>query len=118
MEQIIWSLAFTTHMGFIGNYNPIHPHVRYTDDNFITGAFYNSDNRISFYAGYRFEPTERTGIEVSATTGYQALGGVVPQIRGTYQTDEKNIILFAAPSAEKINKTINIGLVVGIETTF
>jgi len=118
MEQIIWSLAFTSHIGFASDYNSIHPHVRYTDDNFITGAFYNSERRISLYAGYRFEPTERIGIEVSVTTGYQAFDGVMPQIRGTYQTDEKNIILFAAPSAEKIDETINIGLVVGIETTF
>ena len=117
VEQIIWSLAFTTHIGFIGDYNSVHPHIRYTDNNYIVGAFYNSDSRISMYAGYRFELTERAGIEVSATNGYQALGGIVPQLRGTYQTNE-NIILFAAPSAEKIDETINIGLVVGIETTF
>ena len=93
VEQIIWSLAFTAHIGFIGDYNSVHPHIRYTDNNYIVGAFYNSDSRISMYAGYRFELTERAGIEVSATNGYQALGGIVPQLRGTYQTNENIIFL-------------------------
>ena len=55
MENIIFGLAMTAHLGLAGEYNEIHPHIRYNNDNVIAGAFVNSIVNISLYAGRRFE---------------------------------------------------------------
>ena len=51
--DLIWALAVSTHLGLAGDYNEVHPHVRFIEDGAIAGAYYNSVERISFYTGYR-----------------------------------------------------------------
>jgi len=113
--DFIWALALTTHMGLERDYNEIHPHVRFYEDGAIAGAYYNSVNRISFYGGYRLEPTDRLGLEVSIVTGYPAFGELAPMVRGTYDIND-NVRMFAAPAVESYgNEKSNIGAVIGIE---
>ena len=113
--DLIWALALSTHMGLERDYNGIHPHVRLYEDGAIAGAYYNSVDRISFYGGYRLEPTDRLGVEFSIVTGYPAFGELAPMVRGTYDIND-NVRMFAAPAAESYGTDKgNIGAVIGIE---
>ena len=114
MENIIFGLAMTAHLGLAGEYNEIHPHIRYNNDNVIAGAFVNSIDNISLYAGRRFEH-DNFGFELTATTGYLSL--IVPQVRGTYDV-HNNVRLFVGNAVEKIQGKIKPGAVVGIELLY
>ena len=114
METFIWALALSSHLGFEGDYNQIHPHVRFIEDGVIAGAYYNSEERISFYGGYRLEPVDSVGIEIGAVSGYPALGGVAPYGRVTYDVND-NVRLFATPGSESRHGETNRGTVIGIE---
>ena len=114
MEQFIWALGLSLHTGLSGDYNEIHPHVRFIEDGAIAGAYYNSVERLSFYAGHRLEPTENIGLEFALVTGYPAFGEIAPFVRGTYDTG--NIRYFVSPAIESYgNNNSDIGVVFGIE---
>ena len=98
------ALAVSLHLGLEGNYNEIHPHIRYNEQNYIAGAYYNSESNISFYAGKRWEYND-FGLEAGAVTGYSA-GDVIPYGRATYKN------FFVAPAVEGDN---TIGTVIGYE---
>jgi len=84
-------LALTLHLS-AGDFNAIHPHIRYSDGQYIMGAYYNSIENVSLYAGFR--NGDKYWIEYGAVTGYKY--AVVPMVRaGVRITD--NINLFAAP---------------------
>ena len=93
-------LAVSTHLGLEGNYNNIHPHARCTIDNWITGAYYNSERTVSYYIG-----TTMANFEVGLVTGYSSYD-VLPMIRYI-----KNG-WFVAPAYEKSG---NYGLMIGYE---
>jgi hypothetical protein len=98
------ALAVSLHLGLQGDYNEVHPHIRYNEQNYITGAYYNSESNISFYAGKRWEYND-FGLEAGAVTGYSA-GDVIPYGRATYKN------FFVAPAVEGDN---TIGTVIGYE---
>ena len=102
-------LALSTHLGFSGDYNSIHPHVRYTSDNsYIAGVYYNSDYRPSVYAGRKFKFDTAT-VELGAATGYGSIP-VAPFVR------VKKGNWWVAPGYNVINN--QVGVVVGYEITF
>lgn len=111
--DLLWAIALSSHLGLEGDYNSIHPHVRLFEDGYIAGAYYNSEERVSAYAGYRLEPVDQAGIEIGLVTGYPAFGTVAPYARGTY--DVGNTRFFVAPVFETRNNKTNIGVVLGIE---
>jgi len=113
--DLIWAIAISTHLGMEGDYNEVHPHVRFSEDGFIAGSYYNSMERISVYAGSRVE-MGAAGLEFAAVTGYDEVAPISPYIRGTY--DLGNVRAFAAPTAEVWNGDTNIGVVFGIEYQF
>ena len=112
MEQFIWALGLSLHMGLEDSYNGIHPHVRFYEDGAIAGAYYNSLENISFYGGYRLEHGD-AGVEVALVTGYPSFGPISPQVRGTYDFSD-NVRAFASPAIE----TNNTGVVIGLEFQF
>ena len=95
-------LAVSTHLGLDNNYNDVHPHVRCTIDNWITGAYYNSERNMSYYVGRKI-----SNFEIGLVTGYNSYD-VLPMIRYI------NNGWFVAPAYEKSN---NVGLTVGYEYT-
>lgn len=102
-------LALSTHLGFSGDYNSIHPHVRYTSDNsYIAGVYYNSDYRPSVYAGQEFKFDAAT-VEFGAATGYGSIP-LAPFVR------VKKGNWWAAPGYNIIHN--QVGVVVGYEITF
>jgi hypothetical protein len=112
--DIIWALAFSSHLGMQGDYNEVHPHVRLVNDDKIAGAYYNSESRLSLYAGYRYE-LNNVGAELALVTGYNDT--VVPYIRGTYDFNN-TIRAYAAPAYEYNSKVgDDIGVVIGFEIT-
>lgn len=111
--DILLGIALSAHLGLEGDYNSIHPHVRVEHNQAIAGAYYNSEEKVSLYGGYRFEPIDSVGVELGVVNGYPAIGGVTPYIRGTY--DSGNTRFFIAPGAEKRNEEITVGAVIGIE---
>ena len=95
-------LAASTHLGLDGDYNSIHPHTRCTIDNWITGAYYNSERNASYYVGRKI-----LNFEIGLVTGYTS-HDVLPMIRYI------NNGWFVAPAYEKSN---GLGLTVGYEFT-
>ena len=102
--MIEFALALSLHLGLEGDYNGIHPHIRYNEQNYIAGVYYNSESRVSLYAGKRWEYND-FGLEAGAVTGYDAIAPVVPYVRATYEN------FFIAPGVEPDN----VGIVIGYE---
>ena len=94
-------MAISTHLGLEGNYNNIHPHARCTVDNWITGAYYNSERTVSYYIGQQYG-----NLEVGLVTGYSSYD-VLPMIRYI-----KNG-WFVAPAYEKSDN--RYGITIGYE---
>ena len=112
--DIIWALGLSMHLGLGGEYNEVHPHVRIIEDGAIAGAYYNSVDRLSVYAGYRMEFGD-AGVEFAAVTGYPAYGTVAPFVRGTYDFGD-NVRAFVSPAVESYgNNNSDIGVVIGVE---
>ena len=100
------SIALSLHLGLEGDYNSIHPHLRYTDNNFITGIYYNSESNVSPYAGYKIEHND-LGLEFGIVGNYSD-APIGPYLRGTYKN------FFIAPGVEGDT----VGIVLGIEQKF
>ena len=50
------ALGISIHLGLEGDYNELHPHVRWNNWNdYIAGAYYNSESAVSVYFGHRWE---------------------------------------------------------------
>ena len=99
-------VALSLHIGLEGDYNSVHPHGRCTIDNWITGAYYNSEENVSVYVGKIIPDIDRGwDLEVGLVTGYSG-GDIVPMIR--YINDG----WFVAPAYETSG---NIGLAIGYE---
>ena len=111
--DILLGLAVSQHLNFQQDYNEIHPHIRLAHNRYIAGAYYNSEEEISPYVGYRFEYND-LGLELGAVGGYKNLGGVMPYVRFTYDIND-NVVLFTAPSGERVDGEINYGIVAGVE---
>ena len=114
MDPITLALGLSLHAGLEHDYNSIHPHIRYENEHVITGFYYNSVDRISFYAGSRYEITEKSGLEFALATGYPDIAKIAPFARFTYDTNE-NTRLFLAPTGEYVDSNRNFGLLLGIE---
>lgn len=113
MEPII-GLALSVHLGFNDVYNAVHPHFGFRNENVIIGTFFNSEEELSFYGGFRSE-FNNIGVEYGLTTGYYELGNVIPMLRLTYDIDE-NVRTFISPSVESTKDgRVDPGLVVGVE---
>ena len=107
MDLITLSLGLSLHLGFKDTYNWFHPHVRYHNESFISGIYFNSEKKISTYIGQRLEYQD-FGIEYGAVTGYDYDNPVVPYLRGTYKD------IFVSPAMEDDR----LGVVIGTEFKF
>ena len=92
--------ALSMHVGLEGNYNNYHPHVRCQTNSLISGVYYNSENKISSYAGLEYK-----GLELGLVTGYKS-EDILPMIR--YKKNN----WFIAPGYE-VDGTY--GVVIGLE---
>ena len=101
-------VALSLHVGLEGDYNNVHPHGRCTIDNWITGAYYNSEENVSVYVGKKIPNVDRNwDLEIGLVTGYSGMD-VAPMIR--YINDG----WFVAPAYET-SFGGNIGITFGYE---
>ena len=99
-------VALSLHIGLEGDYNNIHPHVRCDiNNNTIAGAYYNSEENISFYVGKKI-PIYNVELEVGLVTGYSG-ADIAPMLR------VKRGNWFMSPTYETTSN--NVGLVFGYE---
>lgn len=111
MSNLTAGVALTLHLGLVGEYNQVHPYARYTyDSNFIVGAYYNSEERVSGYIGYEIDITHKVSIELGVVSGYQSRD-LLPMGRITYDDT-----LFIAPAIEYDSDNADtVGVVIGIQ---
>ena len=99
-------IALSLHIGLEGDYNNIHPHVRCDiNNNTIAGAYYNSEENISFYVGKKI-PIYNVELEVGLVTGYSG-ADIAPMLR------VKRGNWFMSPTYETTSN--NVGFVFGYE---
>lgn len=86
MDPLTFALGVSLHLGFEKEYNFLHPHVRYTNEKFIAGAYVNSSYQPSLYAGQRYEYND-FGFEIAVVSGYSTQDPMKlgPYIRATYK---------------------------------
>lgn len=109
--DLLLGIAVSTHLGLSNDYNEFHPHVRIEQDNLIAGAYYNSVENISLYAGYDFVISDKISIEGALVSGYDQYDiPIVPMVRGKYNLNEKANV-FISPTMEGDD----FGVVAGIE---
>jgi len=114
MDPITLALGLSLHAGLEHNYNGVHPHIRYQNEQLISGFYYNSVDKISFYVGYRQDLTENLSFEAALATGYPEISKLAPFARFTYDASE-NTRYFIAPTGEYVNSDHNFGLLLGVE---
>ena len=105
-------ICFALSLHFLeGDWNGIHPCVRFERDGWVAGAFLNSEGRVSLSVGHEWQ----NGLlfaEAGLATGYSG-APIVPVVRGGY--DFGDVRAFVAP-AMTVNQ--DVGLVLGVEFTF
>ena len=101
------ALGISLHLALEQEYNALHPHIRYIDNGYMAGAYYNSLEKVSTYAGYRWELND-FGVEAAIVTGYSQ-ADVIPFVRGTYKD------FYIAPAIEGDD---TVGAVIGYEVKF
>lgn len=108
MSALSICLALSTHLSLPGNWNDVHPCIRYQENAFIAGAFLNSEDRVSAYAGIEL----RRGAwfaEIGAVTGYSG-ADVLPFLRAGVELNN-GARVFVAPAYANGE----VGAVLGVE---
>ena len=111
MTNLTAGIAISLHLGLAGDFNEVHPYVKYKhDNNIIAGAYYNSEEEISGYVGYELDVTEKLSVELGIVSGYSSQD-ILPMARVTY--DDK---IFIAPAIEYDSEDADtVGVVIGIQ---
>mgnify|MGYP003988135249 FL=1 len=107
LDNLIFSLAVSTHLGLSGDFATVHPHVQYQlPNNYITGIYHNSDKRAGIYFGKR-TTYKQLDIEYGLVHGYKRID-IAPMVKVNYGN------VFVAPAATEDD----VGLVLGYEVKF
>jgi hypothetical protein len=102
-------LSFSLHLNLEGNYNSIHPQIECEKNTIIYGAYYNSQNRMSLYAGTRIPLRNEWELDLVVASGYNTRD-IQPMLR----LKRKNF--YIAPTYETINNNnTNYGILIGVE---
>lgn len=109
--DILIGLALSLHLGLQEKYNNLHPQIRLQYQDIISGIYYNSEDKLSVYAGLEF----KKGLwshELGIVSGYDS--ELQPFVRTTYAILD-NTKLFVAPAIENVDGKQSVGVVLGIE---
>lgn len=107
LDNLIFSIAVSTHLGLSGDFANVHPHMQYQfSDDYITGIYHNSDKRAGIYFGKR-TTYKQLNIEYGLVHGYKRID-IAPMIKVNYGN------VFVAPAATKDD----VGMVLGYEVKF
>jgi hypothetical protein len=103
-------LALSLHI-LPGDWNSVHPCLRYERDGWVVGAFLNSEERLSLSVGREWT-SGPWWAQAGLATGYSA-APVVPMVRGGYDFGPARA--FVAPAATVDG---DLGIVLGLEINF
>ena len=103
-------LSFSLHLNLEANYNSIHPQIECEKNTIIYGTYYNSQNRMSLYAGRRISLRNEWELDLVVASGYNTRD-IQPMLR----LKRKNF--YIAPTYERIlnNNDTNYGILIGVE---
>ena len=104
--MIKFGLALSLHL-LGGDMNFFHPYIKFQHENFIAGAYYNSEQDISAFVG-----VEWGKLEIGLVTGYSG-GDILPFFRYVEPVND-NLYFFAAPDV-RTNGDVGVTLGVGTE---
>ena len=108
--DLLYGIAFSYHLGLDKNYNQAHPFIKAEfENNAVSAIYYNSEDRVSFCAGYQFKLSDDSNIEAALVTGYTS-HDVLPMIKFNHKN------FFVVPAYEDYNGK-RFGLSVGMEFT-
>ena len=111
MSNLTLALGLSMHLGFEGDYNQFHPHVRWQEPAYMAGVFLNSENDISAYVGQEYMFND-FGLELGVAVGYSDFP-IKPFVRGVYR------ISVIGPAIETIlysdHEEVKPGIVIGFE---
>lgn len=110
--DILIGVALSLHIGFQDQYNNLHPQIRLQSEEFISGIYYNSEDKLSAYAGMEFNKGLWSH-EIGIVSGYEN-SAVQPFVRSTYAFSN-TVKGFVSPAIEKVNGKESVGIVLGIE---
>ena len=99
-------LALSLHL-LGGDMNYLHPYLKYKQEKFMAGMYYNSESNLSVFAG-----VDLGDLELGLVTGYSG-GTVVPYVRYTKSITEESY-LFVTPDV-RTNGDVGITLGIGFE---
>ena len=97
-------MAVSIHIGYLGNYYSLHPDLRCTTQNIIAGAYYNSGQRVSVYAGRKVAMGDGF-LEIGLSSGYG--DEAIPMLR--YRKGN----IFVVPAYQDSKKEKVYGLLIG-----
>ena len=106
MNCLLVGLALSLHIGLENNYNQVHPYVMCEKNQIITGAYYNSLDKVSLVLAKEFNLSDELTLDLGIVSGY--VYDVAPMIRLRY----KNIFLMPALEDDRT------GLVLGYQYEF
>ena len=109
MFSTLCGIAVTLHIGLNEEYeyNSFHLYCKAkTESNIIAGAYYNSINKLSLFAGYEYDINYDTSIEIGLASGYYY------DVTPTFRLNYKNLFLMPAVDDDKK------GIVVGLQFNF
>ena len=109
--SILTGIALSVHLGLDHNYNGFHPYIRYYNQDFISGVFYNSENRIGFYAGLNKKLSKDFSVDLGIVTGYKS-ADILPMVRFIHDKSGMFITPGVEVSYDNIEK---IGVVFGVQ---
>lgn len=107
MDGLSLCIALSAHLALPGDWNSIHPCIRYDHGPVAVGVYYNSERRVSAYAALVGHKGPLFG-EIGLVTGYSG-ADVLPFVRAGIQTGR--VRYFIAPGFVGDR----IGAVIGVE---
>lgn len=109
--SITAGIALSLHLGLAGDYNEIHPYVRYEHNDYVIGTYYNSESRISTYIGYNYDITDKTDIDIGIVSGYSSYD-IIPMVRVTH---DDTFFISPAIELDENYDVGRIGFVIGVQ---
>ena len=99
-------IALTLHFAMNEEYNEVHPYMKFSNQNYNVGAFYNSEKRISYFTSTNINLDNNVDVEIGLVSGYRK--DITPLVRLRYGT------FFMMPGIENDN----VGIVIGKQIKF
>lgn len=111
-EGIVLSMILTSHIGWQGKFNDVHPTISYNFNSYSIGAFRNSYNRTSLFAS-KINKIGDVSIQYGFASNYDSK--VVPMLIVKKPIVE-HVNLIASPSYDKTSK--QPAMVIGLEFSY